>query len=653
MNVWIIDIEVFSNFFCYTGKNRDTKEVVQFIITNNRNNLKNLLEHLKSVKGQIGYNNLNYDYPIIHYLITHNFESLETAKLTNLVYNKSKEIIESKYSSIRKPLIPQLDLYRIWHFDNLTKATSLKGIECAMRFDNIEDLPFSPDYSVKDEDINKILSYNLNDVNATEAFSYITLGETKGEYDSIYKNDNKIQLRKDIQKEFGIECINYNDVKIGEEINKKYYLLKTGKSWWDIKDIHTDRKVIEIKDLIPKSISFKTKELQDFLSEILQLSFKPDEKFKRKFEFAGLKIKFKKGGLHATSEDKLIIPEESQILCEYDVSSMYPAIIINQKIYPEHLGIEALEIYKQLYEKRIEIKKTNKLVSAALKLALNGGFYGKLGAKNSWLKDKLALYKVTFFGQLSILMLVESYFLSNIKVISINTDGIVILFSKDKLAEINKINNEWQELTKYNLEPSIYKKLIQKDINNYIAVKESELKYKGCFLINPEIHQNHSHRIIAIALKEYFINGISIEKTIKENNDIFNFCCFAKKRGESRFEIRYENEILKLPKTLRYYVSNQGGILVKVMPPLDKKIKEAELTNTIVKDREISIQKNYKIIIFNKFIKKEIIDYNINYDFYISKCQKIIKSIMVETYLNIKPNVKLDGKDFKLKSIVE
>ena len=211
-------------------------------------------------------------------------------------------------------------------------------------------------------------------------------------------------------------------------------------------------------------------------------------------------------------------------------------------------------------------------------------------------------------------MLVESYFLSNIKVISINTDGIVILFSKDKLAEINKINNEWQELTKYNLEPSIYKKLIQKDINNYIAVKESELKYKGCFLINPEIHQNHSHRIIAIALKEYFINGISIEKTIKENNDIFNFCCFAKKRGESRFEIRYENEILKLPKTLRYYVSNQGGILVKVMPPLDKKIKEAELTNTIVKDREISIQKNYKIIIFNKFIKKEIIDYNINYE---------------------------------------
>ena len=624
MNVWIIDIEVFPNFFCYTGKNRDSKEIVQFVIFNERNDYSNLLSHLKACKGQIGYNNLNYDYPIVHYLITGNFESLRSNELTSFIYNRSKEIIGSKFSSIKNPLIPQLDLFRIWHFDNITKATSLKYVECAIRFNNVEDLPFSPDYIIKEEDIDSILSYNLNDVNATEAFYYVTLGE----YDGIYKGDNKIQLRKDIQKEFGINCINYNDVKIGEEINKKYYLQKTEQSWWNIRDIHTNRESIEVKSLVPAFISFQTKELQDFLTEISQVSFKPKEKFKRKFEFAGLKIEFKKGGLHAISIDnKDRVALES---IEFDVQSMYPATIVNQKIYPEHLGIESLQIYEKLYKKRIEIKKVNKSVSDALKLALNGGFYGKLGAENSWLKDELAMYKVTFCGQLSILLLIEKYFLNDIKIIAVNTDGIIVKPIKlTDINTINVINNDWQKLTGYILEQTNYKKYIQKDINNYFAVKETdEMKCKGCFIVNPEIHQNHSYRIVAIALRDYFIDNIPVEKTIRENKDIFDFCCFNKKRGESRFEIRYSDKTENLGKVIRYYVSaDNGGTIVKIMPPLEKKVKEAELIGTISKEREISIQKDYKCVIFNKFIKKDIKEYNIDYNFYISKCQKIIKSI--------------------------
>ena len=66
MNVWIYDIEVFINCFTITFKNIETNKVKYFVIFNDRNDLIELIEFLKDVKGLIGYNNLNYDYPILH-----------------------------------------------------------------------------------------------------------------------------------------------------------------------------------------------------------------------------------------------------------------------------------------------------------------------------------------------------------------------------------------------------------------------------------------------------------------------------------------------------------------------------------------------------------------------------------------------------------
>ncbi len=65
-----------------------------------------------------------------------------------------------------------------------------------------------------------VSDYCQNDVMATYEFYKVTIGDTEH---PLYKGNDQIQLRLDIEKEFDIPCINYSDSKIGDEIIKKYY----------------------------------------------------------------------------------------------------------------------------------------------------------------------------------------------------------------------------------------------------------------------------------------------------------------------------------------------------------------------------------------------------------------------------------------------
>ncbi len=58
---------------------------------------------------------------------------------------------------------------------------------------------------------------------------------------------------------------------------------------------------------------------------------------------------------------------------------MYPKSIIERELYPKHLGIQWLNGYKWIHDKRIEAKSLAKIdkkyqsISEAFKLSLNGG----------------------------------------------------------------------------------------------------------------------------------------------------------------------------------------------------------------------------------------------------------------------------------------
>lgn len=125
----VYDIEVLQNLFTYTGFCRQDKKTYQFVIHSSCNQFVEFLEHLfRDDVVMIGYNNDSYDYPVIHHMINHrhDYMYLDGRELAEKIYEKSQKVIEMDFSTVadwnkhRK----QIDLFKIWHFDNAAKMTS-------------------------------------------------------------------------------------------------------------------------------------------------------------------------------------------------------------------------------------------------------------------------------------------------------------------------------------------------------------------------------------------------------------------------------------------------------------------------------------------------------------------------------------------------
>ncbi len=274
--VEVMDIECLSNMFSYTGLQLITGKISQFVIHSSRNDLESFKTHLKKLKGQIGYNNCGYDFQVLHYIIENDFEDLNGDQISKIIYERSQKVIQ-RANTASFPEIPewkmsisQLDLYLLWGFNQKAKTTSLKWIEYMLDMD-IQEMPIKHYDEVHQKDIQMILDYNLQDVKATHKLYEISRGRTEL---PLYKGVDRIQLRKDIQKEFGIKCRNFNDVKIGDALNKSNYMRIKG---LDRKDIPKPKKTVQeitFGECYPEYMKFETTEFKNFVSILKNIKIK-------------------------------------------------------------------------------------------------------------------------------------------------------------------------------------------------------------------------------------------------------------------------------------------------------------------------------------------------------------------------------------------
>ena len=379
----VYDVETLSNLFTYTGFNCTTKEYVQFVICAWRNDLKELLEHLESNIIQVGYNNENFDYPIIHHIINNKEKYLCCVgqEIAQGIYAKSQELIDNDFNTIadRNKFIRQIDLFKIWHYDNAARRTSLKDLEIAMRMENVEEMPIHHSTWCKEGDENIVLDYNKNDVEATYKFFLTTLGRT--DY-SVYKDKNKLELRKSLQQKFGINCLNLPDVRMGEQLMLNLYAKAVNKSPFDIKKLRTERHSINLKDCIPTWCNIKSELFKQFIKNIENVTL-PVPVEKDSFGFSiidhsiGYKWDFGLGGSHGCTKPGVYESNDQFVIVDYDVSSLYPSIAKSLNLYPEHLGPEFMTLYSQFIKQRIEEKHKPKeerdnVLIEGFKLILNG-----------------------------------------------------------------------------------------------------------------------------------------------------------------------------------------------------------------------------------------------------------------------------------------
>jgi len=287
------------------------------------------------------------------------------------------------------------------------------------------------------------------------------------------------------------------------------------------------------------------------------------------------------------------------------------------------LGKEFLRGYKAMFDKRLELKplaKTDKKIKGivgALKLAVNS-VYGKSSDMQNWIYDRQLTMFTTITGELSLMMLIEAYELSGIRIISANTDGVTIMVTNALMDKMHEINKWWMELTTYELEDTNYKKIIFSTVNDYLAIKtDGEIKKKGDFLTDFELHKNKSARIVPIALEHFYVNDVPVADTIRNHTNIYDFCLRQKASSNFHYEGTQAGKVTVYNKLIRYYVSKTGEKLMKIKNP-DCDTNAAEASQVEAGE--------WVMTVCNKLTKDHPLD-NINYDYYIEKANRIIEKI--------------------------
>jgi len=638
MNVVIYDIETMKEMFLIVVYNPQEDKHYEFKLNRWTNELDNFIKFSDDHKQHwwVGYNNLRFDSQVVEFILRNceywydnsNLEicSMIAQKAADTIHDANYDVFpEYRESELS---LKQIDLFKVHHFDNKNRRVSLKRLEFEMDLENIEEMPIHHSKTdLTEEEVITTIQYCVNDVKATYQFYKVTIGETDH---PLYKGDNRIELRQDIEAEFGIPCLNYSDSKIGDEMIKKYYCEEKRIDYKELPKKGTFRKSIKVSDCIAKYVKFETPELQTFLKRIKKLSLGLQDDFKEELHFHGNVYSFMKGGLHTENSPKVFEADDEYEIIDWDVSSYYPAIIINNGRYPAHLGKEFLRGYKAMFEKRLELKpqakkdKRIKGIVGALKLAVNS-VYGKSSDMQSWIYDRQLTMFTTITGELSLMMLIEMYETNGIHVISANTDGVTIRIKKDKLEDMRRINIWWQNLTEYELERSDYQKIIFSTVNDYIAIKtDGEIKKKGDFLTDFELHKNKSGRIIPIALEAYYVHDIPVATTIMDHSNIYDFCLRQKSSKDFHYEgwNRARGEKTIYNKLIRYYVSNTGEKLLKVKNP-ECQSNAADVSQVEAGDWVMTVCNHLPKDIDTKTA-------GINYQYYIERAEKIISKIQLE-----------------------
>ena len=97
---------------------------------------------------------------------------------------------------------------------------------------------------------------------------------------------------------------------------------------------------------------------------------------------------------------------------------------------------------------------------------------GRNGVAYNDLYDPLMGRSVCITGQLLLLELSEHLVQEcpTLKIIQLNTDGIMVSFDNSDEAKWQEITQEWQDRTGFELEEDFIQKIVQKDVNNYVEV---------------------------------------------------------------------------------------------------------------------------------------------------------------------------------------
>jgi len=546
-SVFVYDIEVYPNFFCICFRNIVNDKHVIFTFSPDTALNVDKLRWLIWKFCLVGFNSNNYDLVLLTLALWgSSIEQLKEAS-DQIVYQNLRPRDMEKEHGMQLPILNHIDLIEVAPLD-----ASLKLYGGRLHSKTMRDLPYSPETILTREQAADVTEYCCNDLEHTKLL--------------LIELFPHIELRQDLGKQYGRDMRSLSDAQVAEAIICGELQKHSG--WYP-------RRPKEVPPTctyaVPSYMQFQTKELQAALAVIQHATFAvedngvitmPETVKKLSLKIGKTVYKMGIGGLHSQETEICHKADAETDLIDVDVASYYPMIVLNQKLFPPHLGELFLTVYRTIVERRLTAKKAgNKKISEGLKIAING-IFGKFGNKYSAVYAPSLMLQVTLTGQLSILLLIEAIELAGVPVVSGNTDGIVIRCPRARYNDLRGIVNAWEAATGFSTEETRYKALYSRDVNNYIAVKEDgKCKTKGVYsevgsAQNSVLSKNPETLICSDAVQALITKGTPIEETIKACQDVRRFVAVRTVKGGAVKNGGY------LGKAIRwYYAKGESGVI--------------------------------------------------------------------------------------------
>lgn len=566
----IIDFEVLSKGGFWMCCMKDYKTQREHTIINDRDELLRVYNKNKD-SVWLGYNIRGYDQWILKAIIA----GLNPCEVSDKLIerNMSPWQIDRNMNKIPLFIFEISDTYR-----------SLKELELFMGEDIKEStVPFDLDRYPNKEEIEELTTYCLHDVRMT------------------YKVFEEVYYRYEAQLGL-IEYFDLDDSMFNKtEAQLSAYILGAKKPSYE----RDDTKDFEIIDSLKLS---KYNNIKEWYEDYNNRDFKNY----LRVNIFGVETDFGWGGLHSARKKY----KAEDFIVNSDVSSFYPSIMIEYNLLSRN--VKDSSKFKQIRDTRFELKREKNPIEKSLKLVLNSTYGACLDVNND-LYDPRQGIAICVNGQLLLLDLIEKVeleFGERAEFIQGNTDGVMFKFSsKEDVDKYLEICDKWCERTKMELEHDFIKKIIQKDVNNYVFIKEDgQVKSKGAYVKKLSSIDNDLP-IVNKALKEKLVKDIDIETTINNADNLIDFQKCVKITGKYSHAI-HGSEELKL-KVVRVFASKLAS---------DSAIMKIKNDN---KFEKISYTPDRVFIDNGNVLDKKIPD-KLDKDWYISLAKERLDSFLPE-----------------------
>lgn len=517
------------------------------------------------------FNGLNYDIPMILYAMQ-GATNAELKRLNDILIPEDRHTrvkvwdVMDKFGLVVPDFFDHIDLMPM--APAAAQKFSLKKYAGTMHSKRMQELPFHHNHWLSKDDIQVVRGYHGNDL--------IVNGELRNDL------KKQLELRTEISAKYNFDFRSKSDAQCGEAVVRLLVQRAKGERIYK-----PDIVPGPFKYVAPSYIKFKTPAMQQVLKDILKADFvvksngyvEPPSMFVKKkggsldtdpdsvddsdAEWEGgaeIRIgrhiyKMGIGGLHSQEERISYWEDEDTLLCDNDVTSYYPWLMINSGKEPANMRGFFREIFRGLVLERVRAKAQSarakkrgdkieanrwKAVAESLKIFING-LFGKTGSPWSVVYSPQMMIQTTVTGQLSLLMLIEECELRGFEVISGNTDGFVTRVPKNRRTEFRAIIFDWECASGLDTEETFYRSIHFANVNNYIAFKkgqddngnftdELEVKVKGMFAESGRgtpasmgLKKTPAMEICNEAVIAYLKDDTPVETTVRNCQDIRKF----------------------------------------------------------------------------------------------------------------------------------